>query len=394
MTLPDVATLRLCSILASTSFGFVFVVLWLRNRKAIHFAMWGASSLIYGVGILLFALNPHGSLAFYTALYGLLGLTNVMPLAGVRLLEDRPPLRPWMAVCALTPALGHALPVWLLNAGWSQHHHTLQAVGDAGGLSVAIAWPGAMLAFGRGACDSVGRRMAGFAMLGYLPGYMISILGEFLLLPGIESLALTGMLSDQILLGVLNLGLLAIPIERVQKHLREAAFHDALTGCWNRAGLAMLAPSYLHNGAIVIVIDVDHFKQINDRYGHAAGDEVLVRIAQEARDLSAIFGGQAVRLGGDEFVILLPAASESLSPVATVLQHRLSAASMLGLGWSVSLGTAIVGYADASLSEPIARADTALYEAKASRPFNGGEKGVMFLPLAAQSRAAASSASR
>lgn len=398
MSFPDVNTLRLCSILASTSFGLVFATLWLRNRTSLHFAYWASSSLLYGGGMVIFGLLPKGPPVALTFAYAALALTNVLPLAGVLALEGKRPLRPWMAIPVVSAAFGHALPALLVALGWIEPLPVWQTLGDGLGLIVAMSLPGLVLAFGCGAATSSGRRMAGIAMLCYLPAYILSIVGEFLVLPGEQLVPLLAMLSDQVLLGVLNLGLLAIPIERAQKQLRDAALRDALTGCWNRAGLALLARSFLKAGAAVLALDVDRFKQINDRHGHAAGDDVLAFIGSEARDLAASGGAEVVRLGGDEFIILIPAHRQEPGHFAGLLQDRLTLGTTLGSALSVSLGIATVRCSDLSLGDVIARADGALYQAKAAqshpRANHYAGKAPLLKLAVNQSRAAASSASR
>jgi diguanylate cyclase (GGDEF)-like protein len=218
-----------------------------------------------------------------------------------------------------------------------------------------------------------------------------------MVLPGTQLIALLAMLSDQVLLGILNLGLLAIPIELAQRQLRDAALRDTLTGCWNRGGLALLARAFLKPGAAVLALDVDRFKQINDRLGHAAGDDVLAFIGAEARDLAQAHDAEVVRLGGDEFVILLPASRVDPSQFATLLQDRLAAGGTIGDALSVSLGIATVRASDLSLSETIARADAALYLVKGTRAKPRARHSLGKAPVlafVAQNRAAASSASR
>jgi diguanylate cyclase (GGDEF)-like protein len=396
MHFPDVDTLRLCSILASSAFGFVFAVLWLRNRAALHFAIWASSSLLYGGGMVIFGLVPSGSLAMMSIAFGVLALTNVLPLAGVLALEGQRIVRPWMALPILSAAFGHALPSVLALASSSDPPPIWQTIGDASGLMIGIGIPGLVLAFGKGAATSAGRRMAGVAMLCYVPAYMLSIAGEFLILPSAQLVPLLAMLSDQVLLGVLNLGLLAIPVELVQRQLRDAALRDALTGCWNRGGLAKLEPAFHQPGVAVLALDVDRFKQINDCHGHAAGDGVLAFIGSEARDLATGVRGQVVRLGGDEFIILIPGGSKEPASFAELLQERLAAGSVLASVWSVSIGIATRRASDTSLAETIARADGALYQAKHRRRKSPPRRaaGAPIFALATHNRAAASSASR
>ena len=367
MSFPDVTTLKLCSILASAAFGLVFLVLWLRNRPARHFAMWSASSLIYGFALVCYALMPHPSLAVSSVLCAILAATNLLPVCGVLALSGKPVVQPWMAVPVACGVIGHGIPSLLTMHGVIGSAMPWQAIGDALGLALAVAIPGMVLAFGAGSEDSTGQRMAGFSMLAYVPAYALSIVSETVAPAHFEFVALYGMLSDQILLGVLNLGLLAIPVEQVQKQLRMAAMVDPLTGCWNRAGLAHLAERSLRPRTTVIAIDVDHFKQVNDRYGHAAGDEVLAFIGVQARELAKAYDGDVVRLGGDEFVIVLPPGHRTSIQFTKALQQSLDVYRVGGASWSVSIGIAQVRADDPMLSEAIARADIALYKAKAAR---------------------------
>jgi diguanylate cyclase (GGDEF)-like protein len=364
MHLPDVDTLRLCSVLASSAFGLVFTTLWLRNRGDRHLLFWGLSSLLYGAVILIFSLTPPGATAIFTTLYAVLGLTDVLPIVGVRVLDGRRPFAAWMVLPVAAPAIGHGLPALLAGAGWVEANGACQTLGDALGLAVSMALCGIVLGFGRSAVRSAGRRMAGCAMLGYLPAYVLSIVFTILALPGGEWVALLAMLSDQLLLGVLNLGLLSIPVEQVQRQLRDAALRDPLTATWNRAGLDLLIPAFSAPGSAAIALDVDHFKAINDHFGHAAGDEVLVAIGREAGRIAAAQAGQVARLGGDEFVVLLPPGSDA-SAFAATLQDRLRTFGEAGGGWSVSMGIGEVVAEEASVICAIRRADKSLYEAKA-----------------------------
>ncbi|WP_091609694.1 GGDEF domain-containing protein [Micromonospora mirobrigensis] len=159
---------------------------------------------------------------------------------------------------------------------------------------------------------------------------------------------------------------------------RHAASHDPLTGLPNRRAFHRLAATLLTDAAgqplIAVVLDLDDFKQINDRYGHAAGDQVLICVAQR---LAAFAGDNLVaRLGGDEFAGLLatPTVDRRWIDHAT---RRLcdSLAAPIALG-SMSLRvTASVGLAPVTghtqLAEALCRADEAMYRAKsvtATRP--------------------------
>ena len=141
---------------------------------------------------------------------------------------------------------------------------------------------------------------------------------------------------------------------------------DELTGAYNRRFLTEslareLARSGRSSGRFsVCLIDVDHFKAVNDRLGHAAGDEVLRQVAAIARrDLRQIdvFG----RFGGEEFLLLLPDTDQS---GATVVGERIRAAVAAETGVTVTIGVAQHAK-DEAPAALLARADRTLYRGKA-----------------------------
>jgi diguanylate cyclase (GGDEF)-like protein len=115
--------------------------------------------------------------------------------------------------------------------------------------------------------------------------------------------------------------------------------------------------------------DVDHFKRINDTYGHATGDRVLVEIIQ--RTGAAVRSIDTVaRLGGEEFAVLLPDTSAEAALVAAerlrggLAQALDDTADNIGASYTVSIGAATLGR-DESIDGMLSRADAALYAAKA-----------------------------
>ncbi len=164
---------------------------------------------------------------------------------------------------------------------------------------------------------------------------------------------------------------------RTQGQLSHQSLHDALTGAPNRVlvldrGEQILARSRrLGVPATALFMDIDGFKQINERYGHKGGDEVLQRVAARLR--SVLREGDTVgRLGGDEFVMLLDCVARDVSPeliaeriLAVVRQPiELSMPGRSPVSVTVSIGIATTRAASAG--DLLQDADLALYEAKAA----------------------------
>lgn len=161
--------------------------------------------------------------------------------------------------------------------------------------------------------------------------------------------------------------------KEIESRLEHAATTDALTGLVNRreftARLDELLAGGDARGGCVAVFDVDHFKSVNDRNGHEAGDEVLVAFARLAQQ--AVREGDVVaRLGGEEFGFLLPnVTAAQAGAICDRLRRALSArpiSTALGglIRVTVSVGVAEIGPGSTRL-EVLRAADSALYQAKA-----------------------------
>ena len=368
--MPDIGTLRLCSLLLSLAFAAVFLVLWRGRRDEAHLLHWGASSVLYALVLLAFEfLSGRLPSEAIGLIYGLLAGSNLLLLTGVRSFDGRTPFRPWMLLPLLVAMLGHVLPGWLAAAGLPLPMPLARDIGGSLGLAAVVVITSIAFLPHPPGSPLRGRRIAALALLGYVPVYLAAMVAEWRA-PGVVNLAaLLPMLSDQILLAILYLGLLAMPGERAQQVLREAALRDPMTGAWNRAGFEAQQARVLASGGAVILLDIDHFKAINDRHGHAAGDRVLCALARQAGALAAERGGWLARLGGDEFVAVLPGASAG---EAAALAERMRAATAgAGTGatpalprHTVSLGYAVTEPGEESLAAAVARADIRLYRAK------------------------------
>jgi len=165
----------------------------------------------------------------------------------------------------------------------------------------------------------------------------------------------------------------AVEVERQQRLALEAlADTDPLTGLYNRRYMNRHLAQLVQEPVALALVDIDHFKLINDRFGHEAGDRVLVRLAEtlqahvEAVDHEAAF---AARIGGEEFVLALPGAVAS---DAHDCCERVRAELELldwdeiapGLQVTVSVGLATQPVGGGAPSSLLSRADTQLYSAK------------------------------
>ncbi|MCW2608311.1 MAG: diguanylate cyclase/phosphodiesterase [Frankiales bacterium] len=158
------------------------------------------------------------------------------------------------------------------------------------------------------------------------------------------------------------------------RHAHDAT-HDALTGLANRLLLQQRAAAALaaDGTTALLLLDLDHFKEINDTLGHSAGDLLLQEVAARLRGAVPDAEGCLVaRLGGDEFAVLLPglAAPEDAEPLAArLLQHLAVPVEFEGLRLSVeaSIGLACHPQDAATPDELFRRADVAMYQAKATR---------------------------
>jgi diguanylate cyclase (GGDEF)-like protein len=179
------------------------------------------------------------------------------------------------------------------------------------------------------------------------------------------------------LVGAILVGISALVLARVtrpMKTLQHLAATDPLTGIANRrrvtdVGAKMVAEARRQGTLVAVVaIDLDGFKALNDRRGHAAGDQALQAVGAE---LSALTGGDDLigRIGGDEFVVVSHVSTERQAialaeRIVSGLSERLSQRAPEVLGLGASAGISVGGLDDTEFDELLRRADAALLERK------------------------------
>jgi len=166
----------------------------------------------------------------------------------------------------------------------------------------------------------------------------------------------------------------ALAQEALRRRLVEQARVDPLTGVLNRRAGAQDAAAELSRARrygrqyAVALVDIDHFKSVNDRHGHAAGDRALCALVRAARD-ALRESDRIVRWGGEEFLLVFPeTAGAEAAPICERIRDDVAALvhdSASGrFRITISCGVAAANPADESLESVLARADAALYAAK------------------------------
>ena len=189
--------------------------------------------------------------------------------------------------------------------------------------------------------------------------------------------ALTFLVAFICMLGS-GFGFILAALERSANHMENLATHDGLTDCLNRSAAVALLGNTLQRAqrtgesTSLVMLDLDHFKGVNDKHGHRTGDEVLRKFAQAAR-LRLRASDMLARMGGEEFALILPSTdavgavhvAESVrAAIEALVIHDLKDGT---LSVTVSAGVACAAAGAATTPDLLYhRADTALYAAKAA----------------------------
>lgn len=346
-------TLQFTDFIVFASCGVIFVCNWLLHRRRSYFLLFGVSFLVCaGMSIWFVDFGYYGSV-WSPFGWSLAGVTFWI---GLRLFDRRAPLTiPLVALAVLPTAVHFTLSL----AGSSAE--TINA-----GSTVAYAFHEAAVAHYVLSSEKLNptRRLIGYALLAIAIAICLPLVAAT---PEQVRLSIVAIfIVDHVTTIVLTMCILGLEAERAHAKLARTARTDPLTGLLNREGLAFEARGAVRDGG-VIVADLDHFKSINDRFGHAGGDEVLREFARRVRSIVPA-GAHLARLGGEEFGILLPGYDRNAAAfVAERLRREVGGA---GAAWkdttipfTVSAGVAVLDDAQ-TLEAAIEQADGALYRAK------------------------------
>jgi diguanylate cyclase (GGDEF)-like protein len=157
--------------------------------------------------------------------------------------------------------------------------------------------------------------------------------------------------------------------EKAAVMLRYHSDHDELSQCFNRRTfnevMEQLGEDRSHPGScLILLIDIDHFKAINDRHGHLLGDSVITHVAAELRRVLGE-GTPLFRYGGEEFAVMLADGDAAhAASLAERLREAVASRRFQGIAVTVSIGVAQWRRGEGSVPTALDRADRALYEAK------------------------------
>ncbi|HEY4200069.1 MAG TPA: GGDEF domain-containing protein [Devosiaceae bacterium] len=354
--------------------GILFVILWSQDRQSKWLLWWSAPYFFAAIAALLFVKwQDPPTIASTSISNSALFLTFGFVWQATRVFGRRP--------VVLWP-LGVAIILWVGPCFWPPYLVNLplrvvvSSIIAAGFLSMAA------FELWRERAEQLPSRNAAVIVL----GLGSAVFAVRVPLVGLAPFPLGGLPIDGTVLAVFTLILFAIGVsltvlmvsmtkERGEQEQRQFALSDPLTGLLNRRAFLTQAQRLLRRQKSMsqplslLILDLDHFKQVNDRYGHETGDRVLVKFAAvleaNVRPMDKVY-----RMGGEEFCCLLPGAMLADGyAVAQRICDEFQASSVEAMGTqiraTVSIGVAsteVVGYEVDALQ---ASADAAVYEAKA-----------------------------
>ena len=372
MTL-DLNTLFLVTIYVEAILGLLLLFAWVQNFEVHAVAWWGSAHLLRAASITMFGMYGQLPDVFSIDLANAILLTSfAVTWTGARVFDGGKPAPIGLFAGAALWLFVSRMP--LFNA--SMEFRALLSAG----IIASYTWLAAA-EFWRGRAEPLVSRLPAIFML-FAHGAL------FLLRPPLAALLpwsptnqvfgsvwLT-VLSSEALMFTISIAfiLLAMAKERAEQSHKTAAMLDPLTGLANRRGFfqetALISKRQSENPqlAAVMLIDLDNFKSINDRFGHAVGDRVLQIFADTA--IHAVRPSDFVgRLGGEEFAaVLYNVGRERAMIIAERLRTAFAeATSMVGdraVGATASVGMVFSDRPEFDVSELLIHADKALYEAK------------------------------
>jgi diguanylate cyclase (GGDEF)-like protein len=352
------------------SVSFTLLGLVLRGLPALR--IWATAFWVITAAALTQGLNENGSLLSTVVGGGLIALANALMLMGIAI-HLRYPLR-WRWPMAVV-GLFVACQVYVYLAPPTQTASALMFGGYSVVWDVWMVW----VLLWRSPRDM--RNTCSFTALIFIIDALFYLLRSVVVLfpqlfahsPLDELLTTWNYLFGILSSFLLSTGFTLMLAERLTLDLRRLARTDGLTGLLNRnalieAGTRLVDACRARGKACsVLMFDLDHFKTINDSWGHAAGDAVLSHFAGVIRGMGLARDTLFARYGGEEFMLVLPAVEPAAAgALAERMRAAVAAEPALFAGRSIDITTSVGGATavDASFEQLVGAADVALYRAK------------------------------
>ena len=367
LDIQTILVVLLANVLA-TAIALPLLMGWRVSRAA---RLFQGGMVVQGLSWAVFLIAPRVNDRALTALsLGLLALSFAMLWSALQeWLGPRPGKRlMWALVAAMPLVYAWAFPHYPVRVGISNAMFALQMVL----ICVALAWP----------APHIGRRWRGLVLASFVALTIVTlwrgVLGAFFteaypFYRATHPVNVAAVFLNHVALSLCTLGLLAAWREEAERELRRQAQTDGLTGLLNRqaflerAQVALAHATRYDEPLSLLMLDIDHFKRINDRHGHAAGDLALQTLAKGLRSCTRA-GDLYCRYGGEEFCVLL---SRAEGPDAMRFDERLRASLIAHAQEAAaepldySAGVAARLPSDQNMDDLLVRADAALYQAKA-----------------------------
>ncbi|HZL29529.1 MAG TPA: GGDEF domain-containing protein [Pseudolabrys sp.] len=362
----DIPTLSLVAVCMSALLGLVLLLNWVQQPGVKALAWWGAAYLIGAISVALWSVpGSHAGLA------GELPSTMIfmscgMVWTGLRLFHGRVS-RPLLAFAGV--------PIWLILNQWTLWTHGSYSRSAFAAIMVASYAFAIAFELWRERRKSLYSRVAAVIVPGVHAAIFLMPLALRNLWPDLFDASWPNVFALETVLYGIGAGFIMLLLVKDRHVLayRTAASTDHLTGLRNRrafleAANAMQARQGARGEPVTLLMfDLDHFKSVNDRFGHATGDSVLRVFAQVA--LASMRASDVVgRLGGEEFAAIVPEAMGDAVQVAERLRTAFQVTGLIvddiAVGATVSIGLATTYRSTQTLDALILRADDALYEAK------------------------------
>ena len=362
----DMATLLTVASCVTGLLGVFILVCWAQDRGTRALAWWGAAYLMGGSAVGLWGANDASDPLVQALPNALLFVACGMIWNGGRLFHGRAVQVPGMFAGAIAWVAAMQFPA-IAEAGHLRIVLSSLIVASYAFLAALELRRERRRSLGKAGLSPFVPLLHGIVFLSPVPLALLTP-------PDSSSDSWFALFALQTLLYVVGTAFIVIIMtnERTVLGHKTAAMTDPLTGLFNRraffdVGQQLMARQAKVSGPVsVLVFDLDHFKSVNDRFGHAVGDDALRLFAATARgNLRAtdVLG----RIGGEEFVAILPGGSAEVMMVGERLRAAFEAAavevSSCQLRATVSIG-AVAAVAPEDIGKMIERADAALYVAK------------------------------